>query len=632
MILTQAIQPRPEDAPAEDIPPGAPPAPDHYLFGPALSERRYGHRFVLATYAGNRVEELTWRENRWQFKPHPLPRPIYHRELLIRRQSAPVLIVDDETIADLGQKLLPAYVVVTWAHGPAAVMDADWQAVRGRDVIVWPNAGQFHVKLISFLQLLASRLRIVDARSQAFGWNLTDAHAQGMSASEIVQWATKQLTTPDKFKPPVQAGAVHRAPALLSALFWEQVAKRADWRKGFDEERPGVPYCNLANCAKLARLSPDPLRFDDFTQRVIHSVAGVSEPWSGADTADMTTLVQEHLQLPHFTEAMIRRGVEQAARATRVHSLQEFLARLPPWDGEPRMMHWLTDCFGVPKTDYSIAVGTNFLTALIARALDPGLAAPFMLVFEGGARAAIAQSLSLFAAPWSASVPVGFDQAQLARAARGKWLLEMPPPESYSDRQAGALDQALIATHDELGDERVARTAMLWAWSAGETQYDANVHYFGVKCVAMDQCALGLTRKQVLAEALARYASGALFVQVPRRYPQVEALIDHDLDSWAQVALPWCMEQWKEATRRHAKIPLTSARILEEALGIPVAYQEHEHKLRLAKLMKHHGWVQNRHPMRHWRPVFRRPKKGAPLALHANAAPNLDAINAPSKP
>ena len=78
----------------------------------------------------------------WRWKALPTPRPLYGLDRLAAFPAAPVLIVEGEKTADAATALFPDHVAITWPNGTSAVSAADWAALKGRTVTIWPDADQ----------------------------------------------------------------------------------------------------------------------------------------------------------------------------------------------------------------------------------------------------------------------------------------------------------------------------------------------------------------------------------------------------------------------------------------------------------------------------------------------------------
>ena len=55
------------------------------------------------------------------------------------RGASPVLLVEGEKAADAAADLFPGHVAMTWPGGSKAIGKADWSALSGRAVAVWPD-------------------------------------------------------------------------------------------------------------------------------------------------------------------------------------------------------------------------------------------------------------------------------------------------------------------------------------------------------------------------------------------------------------------------------------------------------------------------------------------------------------
>ena len=69
----------------------------------------------------------------------PNPRPLYGLDLLAAEPDAAVLVVEGEKAADAAAELVPDLVVVTSPFGAKAATKADWSALDGRTVVIWPD-------------------------------------------------------------------------------------------------------------------------------------------------------------------------------------------------------------------------------------------------------------------------------------------------------------------------------------------------------------------------------------------------------------------------------------------------------------------------------------------------------------
>lgn len=100
-------------------------------------------RFNLPDGRKEILPQTCWREAGrlgWQWKAAPVPRPLYRLDALAKAPAAPVLVVEGEKTAEAAAVLFPQLVAVCWSGGSKAVAKADWSPLRGRRVVVLPDA------------------------------------------------------------------------------------------------------------------------------------------------------------------------------------------------------------------------------------------------------------------------------------------------------------------------------------------------------------------------------------------------------------------------------------------------------------------------------------------------------------
>jgi putative DNA primase/helicase len=98
----------------------------------------YACRFETAT--GKDVIPYSWTGTRWHWKAMPEPRPLYHMPDLLARPGAVVIVTEGEKAAEAALRLFPEACLTTWPGGSKALLKADWHALKGRAVILWPDA------------------------------------------------------------------------------------------------------------------------------------------------------------------------------------------------------------------------------------------------------------------------------------------------------------------------------------------------------------------------------------------------------------------------------------------------------------------------------------------------------------
>jgi putative DNA primase/helicase len=189
---------------------------------------RYNETFYVCRFPdpvkGKKIRPLLWNGSAWVWKHHAKPRPLYWAR---RSAVAPVMIAEGEKAADAAAKLFPDHACVTWPGGTPSVDKADWSALQGRTVTIWPDADDVGRKAAAQLARILLGLRCTvqvvnppDIVEQ--GWDLADALAEGWTtvrAAKAVQACAKAIELPSELpdaeplpKPPAAAEIPKTAP------------------------------------------------------------------------------------------------------------------------------------------------------------------------------------------------------------------------------------------------------------------------------------------------------------------------------------------------------------------------------------------------------------------------------------
>ena len=150
------------------------------------------------TPEGKQIRAFTWgargdRPAEWACGHWTKPRPLYGLDRLTAKPSASVLVVEGEKAADAAAELLPSYAVLTWPGGAQAWKHADLAPLRGRKVLLWPDADAPGIKamaelaaIISDPKGLACSVRVIDPSGQPEGFDAADFEG---TTDELIAWA-----------------------------------------------------------------------------------------------------------------------------------------------------------------------------------------------------------------------------------------------------------------------------------------------------------------------------------------------------------------------------------------------------------------------------------------------------------
>ena len=128
----------------------------------------------------------------WRWQALEKPRPLYRLDALAAHPDAPVIVVEGEKAADAAQRLLPDLVATTSSGGCKAAAKANWSPLRGRRIVIWPDADSEGAE---YARSVARLVHAADAQSVAImevptvaakGWDAADAEAEGWDTAKVM--------------------------------------------------------------------------------------------------------------------------------------------------------------------------------------------------------------------------------------------------------------------------------------------------------------------------------------------------------------------------------------------------------------------------------------------------------------
>lgn len=180
-------------------------------------------RFEDAT-AGKKFRPLTFcrhaetADRAWRWRGFEAPRPLYGLDRLAARPDAPVIVTEGEKATDAAGRLLPDHVAVTSPNGSRSAGKADWTALAGRQVIIWPDNDEpgaaYAAAVVKALrQAGAASIAVIDPPSGVKdGWDAADAEAEGWSGTKASGLAQRAKPAEEPSASP-EAGGWHGPPA-----------------------------------------------------------------------------------------------------------------------------------------------------------------------------------------------------------------------------------------------------------------------------------------------------------------------------------------------------------------------------------------------------------------------------------
>lgn len=185
----------------------------------AAREKKEFSWLVFADAAGRRE---------WRFMGFPAPRPLYGLDALADRAAAPVVLCEGEKAAEACWDLWPDAIGMTWPGGAKATSKADFSPLKGRALILWPDADQPGLLAMKAAGELARRAgaasvhwlnlaTLWDSRGKGKlpdGFDAADLLAEGWDAARMAEFlagpkalAGDTINGPSEAEPPADAAA-----------------------------------------------------------------------------------------------------------------------------------------------------------------------------------------------------------------------------------------------------------------------------------------------------------------------------------------------------------------------------------------------------------------------------------------
>lgn len=224
----------------------------------------------------------------------------------------------------------------------------------------------------------------------------------------------------------------------------------------------------------------------------------------------------------------LRAGVMMAARVHKFNPVMA-LIKSETWDGITRLPYWLSDCLGVPESEYAALIGTCFIKGMVARARRPGCKFDYMLILKGPQGAKKSTVFRTLSEPFFTDNAIRMGDKDSLMALQSIWIAESSELESMSKSETNAVKQFLSASEDFFRPPYGARMVKRprHAVMGGTTNADVFLkdvtgdrRFWPIEVGEIDIDKLKSMRGQLFAEALAMLESDD--AEQRRTYPTPE--------------------------------------------------------------------------------------------------------------
>jgi predicted P-loop ATPase len=391
-----------------------------------------------------------------------------------------------------------------------------------------------------------------------------------------------------------------------------------DWLNGAVLDESGRVVANLANAMAGLRSAAEIAEVFAFDEMLRAPMVMSSLPTAGADSItppgpfprpvrdeDVSHLQEwlQHRGLPKISKDTVHQSVDQRSRERAFHPVRSYLDSLV-WDGKPRLPTALSYYLGSEHSPYMAAIGPMFLIAMVARVLQPGTKADYMLVLEGEQGALKSTACRSLAGEWFSDSLPPVDQKDAYQHLRGKWLIEIAELSAIRRADIEAL-KAFVSRQEERyrpphgRKEVIEPRQCLFIGTTNRSTYlrdeTGGRRFWPVKVGKIDIDALRHDRDQLFAEAVHRYRAGEQWwpdAEFERQHikPQQDARFESDA--------------WQEAIATYVepRSRVSVSEVAREALFIEAARIGKQEQSRIAEVLTTLGWT----PGRDWKGRFYR--------------------------
>lgn len=349
---------------------------------------------------------------------------------------------------------------------------------------------------------------------------------------------------------------------------------------------------------------------DRFNDELMVASAGDGPPQWRLFGDDDAVVLREYLtkRAAGFKEIgreLIRDAVSLVGTENAFDSAQEWLARLPQWDGVPRVERFAERYLGVADGPYPRAVGRYLWTALAGRVLDPGCQADMALVLLGKQGAGKTRAVkALVPAPEHfVEINLAHRDDNLARSLRGKLVGELGELRGLAGRESEDIKawisrrwEEWVPKYKEFATKFPRRLVLIGTSNEDQflTDTTGNRRWLPLPvggAGALDVDGIEADREQLWAEGAVMWqASGVQWQDAEALAREVHQ--DHmAVDSWTETVTQWldtpdAMTGEKPRARRFLRV----CDVLQEALHMDAKAVQRRDELRTGNVLRALGY------------------------------------------
>lgn len=585
----------------------------HREYGEPTAVYRYSDHHIVCRYQhAGKKQILPWSliDGRWQSKSAEKPRPLYNSQALVN--GAKVVVVEGEKCVDHLKALATSRIPICWPGGAQAVKHADWTALYGRDVLLFPDHDDPGHKCMVWLagELLKHGSKVSVVRHTADdlpeGWDIADTT---WSKAELNEWLAGRIQVVDNLAPEGPSapretleprrgkprGRQDGAPSSgRDVIDGNTGSVFVSWeRLGLELTSNGAPHPHLANIQKILSGHPElvgRIWYDEFHERVFQTLFQAQpEEWQDSHDVRLTVWIQNCLRLSKVGHQNVRLAVEDYARLNVRNEVREWMEGLS-WDGHERLPSVMAKGFGAEQNEYTAAVGRCWFVSMAARTFEPGCKVDTMPVFEGAQGTRKSSSLAILGGKWFGEMHEDMTSKDFLQNLRGKLLIEISELHAFRRSDINKIKGIISCAIDRYRESYGRRACDhprrgVWAGTTNQTAWvedDTGARRFWpIACGVIDHNYLKTYRGQLFAEAVVRYKAGEAWWDINEELARKEQDARRERDVWTTPIMQYC----------NGKPEVTVGEIMNQVLSIPLKDRSKSDQLRIGSILRVAGWV-----------------------------------------
>jgi hypothetical protein len=391
---------------------------------------------------------------------------------------------------------------------------------------------------------------------------------------------------------PAPAAPAAEAPSADSAAP-ARVAADDDWQPELSLTKKGFVRNTLGNVVIILRnhvAFAGKLSFDEMR---LSPLLG-DRPLTDTDVGRIRIQIEQDFGISPAAEN-VRVAIGVVAEERSFHPVRRYLEGLQ-WDGLHRLNRVASDVLGAVEGNAATLVRKWFLSA-VARAIKPGCKVDTTLVLVGPQRSHKSSFFRILGGEWFADTYMDITSTDGLLQLHAAWLYEWAELESITTKRQAADVKQFLTSQTDVFRAPYGRAvaphprATVIVGTTNEAQFLADPtgsRRFWVVPVTRraDLQALEDWRDQLWAEAVAAFAAGERWWLDDADEVEREVVAErYQLDD------PWelTITRWLESPSAK-KEPITSARVLSEALALEAQNQTQAAMNRVGRVLRALGW------------------------------------------